>query len=134
MTLIEQIEFIDKQIIELQENRSILAKQLAESAYTFEEKLQAWVNCNEKINGRYYMIGYELPNIVKYCKKNEIDKNSTIFLEGEFEEEIGTILDNIIDQYMDWKTPDSKYYISQEIISCLEEAIKNNLGSFTFDY
>lgn len=129
-TLIEQINEIDDQIRALQNKRSILSDQLQANA-SFKERLEAWVNDTRRCNVRYFMKYYKLPNLVEYCEKHEVGRNETVFISERFEEEIYTILDE-----NEWQTTDKKsdFYVSPLVIKCLEEAISENMESFTFDF
>jgi hypothetical protein len=130
-TLIEQIEEIDEQIRVLKNKRSTLSDRLSENG-SFKERLQAWQDDTRKVNVRYFMSGYKLPNLVNYCTDREIGRSETIFIGRCFEYEIGRILDEEDDNV--WQNKDSEFYVSPRKIKCLEEAINENMDSFTFDY
>jgi hypothetical protein len=129
-TITEKIIDIDNQIRVLEIKRFNLVDQLNTNG-SFLEKLKAWDFNTRKGNASYFMKSSVLPNLVKYCSQHEVEKGTTIFIDQRFEIEIGTILDE-----ENWQTTDKKteYYVSPLVIKCLEEAIKENIVSFTFDY
>ena len=108
----EQIEKLEKEKIRLE-------KKLMKESKTFKDKLSVWVCSDNKRHEDWIIDKKEYPNLYAYFEGN-MERHRTYDLVAKFDE--------YIDRYLDGEE------IRKDILNCLKEMVKKNIGSFECDW